>query len=88
MNQGVTEKHYTHAGHVTAYLEAGASDGPAMIFVHGWPERAHSWRHQIPVFAGLGFRVIAPDLRGYGDSSIYLKQSDYGLEKLLVISLP
>ncbi|MGA1758428.1 MAG: alpha/beta hydrolase [Pseudomonadales bacterium] len=69
-------------GHTTAYLEAGPTNGPAMIFVHGWPERAISWRHQLPVFGGLGFRVIAPDQRGYGDSTVYRQLDDYALEKL------
>lgn len=76
-------KQVTYAGHTTAYLCAGPEDGPAMIFVHGWPELSHSWRHQLPVFAALGFRVIAPDLRGYGQSSQYPKTSDYRLECLV-----
>jgi len=47
-------KQVTYAGHTTAYLCAGPEDGPAMIFVHGWPELSHSWRHQLPVFAASG----------------------------------
>ncbi|MBS1886056.1 MAG: alpha/beta hydrolase [Actinobacteria bacterium] len=55
--------------HRTSYLAAGPEDGPLIVFVHGWPDLALSWRNQLPVFAGLGFRAVAPDMRGYGDSS-------------------
>lgn len=48
-------------------LEAG--EGPLVILCHGFPELAFSWRHQIPVLAEAGFRVLAPDMRGYGQSS-------------------
>ena len=41
-------------------------EGPAVILVHGFPELAYSWRHQLPALANAGFRAIAPDMRGYG----------------------
>lgn len=44
-------------------------EGPLVVLLHGFPELAHSWRHQIPALAAAGYRVIAPDQRGYGDSS-------------------
>ena len=40
--------------------------GPAVVFCHGFPELAYSWRHQVPALAAAGFRAIAPDQRGYG----------------------
>ncbi len=43
-------------------------EGPAVIMVHGFPELAFSWRHQMPALAKAGFRAIAPDMRGYGQS--------------------
>ncbi len=43
-------------------------DGPLVIMVHGWPELWYSWRHQIKPIAQAGYRVIAPDVRGYGGS--------------------
>ena len=43
-------------------------DGPLIVLVHGWPELWYSWRHQIKPLADLGFRVVAPDVRGYGGS--------------------
>ena len=39
-----------------------------------------SWRHQLPVFAALGFRAVAPDMRGYGRSSLYARHEDYAIE--------
>lgn len=66
--------------HTTFYYSAGPADGTPVIFVHGWPELAYSWRHQLPVFGALGFRAIAPDMRGYGRSSIPARHEDYALE--------
>jgi len=67
--------------HTTFYLACGAEDAPLMIFVHGWPELSVSWRHQLPCFASLGFRAVAPDMRGYGRSSKYPRHEDYALEQ-------
>jgi pimeloyl-ACP methyl ester carboxylesterase len=47
-------------------LEAGAADAPALLLLHGFPELAWSWRRVMPRLAGSGYRVIAPDQRGYG----------------------
>jgi epoxide hydrolase 4 len=44
---------------------AGPKDGPLLVFLHGFPEFWYGWKEQIPYFAGLGFRVLAPDQRGY-----------------------
>jgi pimeloyl-ACP methyl ester carboxylesterase len=44
-------------------------EGPLVVLCHGFPELAYSWRHQIPALAGAGFRVVAPDMRGFGRSS-------------------
>src|SRR5436309_2944691 len=49
------------------YVEEGA--GPLIVLLHGFPEFWYSWRKQIPALAAAGFRVIAPDLRGYNESS-------------------
>ncbi len=43
-------------------------DGPLVMMIHGWPELWYSWRHQIAPVAKAGFRVVVPDLRGYGGS--------------------
>ena len=44
---------------------AGPPDGPLVLMLHGFPQSSFEWRHQMPVLAGLGFRVVAPDQRGY-----------------------
>jgi pimeloyl-ACP methyl ester carboxylesterase len=44
-------------------------EGPPVVLCHGFPELAYSWRHQLPVLARAGYRVIAPDMRGFGQSS-------------------
>jgi pimeloyl-ACP methyl ester carboxylesterase len=46
-------------------VEAGPADGPLVVFLHGFPEFWYAWRKQIEPFAAAGFRVLAPDLRGY-----------------------
>jgi pimeloyl-ACP methyl ester carboxylesterase len=48
--------------------------------LHGWPELSISWRHQLACFGALGFRAIAPNMRGYGRSSVYTRHEDYAIE--------
>lgn len=60
------------------YVEAGA--GPLVILLHGFPESWWSWRYQVQPLADAGFRVIAPDLRGYGDTD---KQGPYDLDTIV-----
>ena len=57
-------------------------EGPAVVFCHGFPELAYSWRHQLPAVAAAGFRAIAPDQRGYAESSAPPAVTDYGLTEL------
>lgn len=47
---------------------AEKGEGPVVLFIHGFPELWYSWRHQILSLAARGYRAVAPDLRGYGDS--------------------
>src|SRR6516165_8380624 len=49
-----------------AYAEAGRSDGPPVILLHGWPYDIYSYVDVAPLLASAGFRVIVPYLRGYG----------------------
>ena len=42
--------------------------GPLVVLLHGFPESRRSWKRQLPALAAAGFRAVAPDLRGYGDS--------------------
>lgn len=63
-----------------AVYEAGS--GPAVVLLHGFPGLAFTWRHQIPVLVDAGYRVIVPDLRGYGLSDIPEDVEDYDLARL------
>lgn len=65
------------------YLAAGPSAGPLIIFLHGWPAIALTWKHQLLTFASLGFRAIAPDMPGWGKSSSRRITSDYTQEALV-----
>ncbi|WP_288901541.1 alpha/beta hydrolase [uncultured Sneathiella sp.] len=79
----ITENAAKSARHTTFYLSAGPEDGPLIIFVHGWPELSLSWRHQLPAMASLGFLAVAPDMRGYGRSSVYGEHDDYAQEQIV-----
>ncbi|XP_027115987.1 epoxide hydrolase 3 [Coffea arabica] len=48
---------------------AELGQGPLVLFIHGFPELWYSWRHQILFLAAHGYRAVAPDLRGYGDTT-------------------
>ncbi|XP_071703114.1 epoxide hydrolase 2-like isoform X2 [Rutidosis leptorrhynchoides] len=48
---------------------AEMGQGPVILLIHGFPELWYSWRHQITYLASHGYRAIAPDLRGYGDTT-------------------
>ncbi|MBP8242524.1 MAG: alpha/beta fold hydrolase, partial [Thermoflexales bacterium] len=62
--------------------QAGPVDGPLLIFLHGFPEFWYGWRNQIEHFATLGYRVWAPDQRGYNLSDKPDAISDYTLDTL------
>jgi len=57
----------TNGIHLNVALD-GPENGPLVLLIHGFPESWYSWRHQIPALAEAGYRVAAPDVRGYGDS--------------------
>jgi pimeloyl-ACP methyl ester carboxylesterase len=65
---GLSESYVTVNDVRLHYVEAGQS-GPLVILLHGFPEFWYSWRRQIPALAEAGFRVIAPDMRGYNLSA-------------------
>jgi soluble epoxide hydrolase/lipid-phosphate phosphatase len=56
--------------------------GPAVLLLHGFPELAFSWRHQLPALAAAGYRAIAPDQRGYGKSDVPGRIEDYTVQCL------
>jgi pimeloyl-ACP methyl ester carboxylesterase len=56
--------------------------GPTILCVHGWPELAHSWRHQVAHFTERGYTVAAMDVRGFGGSSAPPEVERYTLREL------
>lgn len=62
------------------YVEAG--EGPLVILLHGFPEFWISWRHQIPALVEAGYRVIAPDMRGYNLTDSPSRVSQYKIDLL------
>jgi pimeloyl-ACP methyl ester carboxylesterase len=61
---------------------AGPAGGRPVVLCHGFPELWYSWRHQLRSLAEAGYRVYAPDLRGYGRSSHPTEVADYGSDQL------
>ncbi|TYG38991.1 hypothetical protein ES288_D13G268700v1 [Gossypium darwinii] len=56
---------------------AEKGEGPLILFLHGFPELWYSWRNQINGLAALGYRALAPDLRGYGGTDAPDSVADY-----------
>lgn len=80
MTGSVDPDHFTHhtvdlGGLPVHYVEAG--EGPAVLLLHGFPYTWFEWRHQIGALASAGYRVIAPDIRGFGDSGKPARTEDY-----------
>jgi len=57
-------------------------DGPPLVLCHGFPELAYSWRHQMQPLADAGYRVLAPDQRGYGATDKPSAVGDYDIDHL------
>ena len=64
-------------------LVAGPEDGPVVFMLHGFPQGAIEWRHQIPTLASMGFRVIAPNQRGYSPGARPQGVEAYGIPNLV-----
>ncbi|XP_062941922.1 bifunctional epoxide hydrolase 2 isoform X2 [Cynocephalus volans] len=62
------------------FVELGS--GPPVCLCHGFPESWFSWRYQIPALAQAGYRVLAVDMKGYGDSSAPPEIEEYSMEVL------
>ena len=57
--------------------------GPPVVLLHGFPDSGWVWRHQVPALAAAGYRVIVPDLRGYGRSDKPAAVAAYGIQLLV-----
>ena len=76
-------QYFDHDGLRLAYYEAGEVTDPVVVLLHGWPEIAYSWAHQIHVLADAGFHVVAPDLRGFGRSSAPQGKEHYAIAQMV-----
>jgi pimeloyl-ACP methyl ester carboxylesterase len=54
--------------------------GVPVVLLHGWPDSGHLWRHQVPYLVDHGFRVVVPDMRGFGQSERPAEVSAYALQ--------
>ncbi|MGZ4676372.1 MAG: alpha/beta fold hydrolase [Acidimicrobiia bacterium] len=76
----MTTRRIAVAGGELALVDEG--DGFPVLLVHGFPELAFSWRHQIPALTAAGYRILAPDMRGYGASLRPEAIEDYDITHL------
>lgn len=78
MNSHAIEYELIGAGNITLHVASmGPADGEPVVLLHGFPQTNWCWRHVMPLLAQAGYRVLAPDLRGYGKSS---KQGPFDLD--------
>ena len=77
------EEHYIPTNGINLHVvQAGPKDGPLLILLHGFPEFWYGWKHQISYLARAGYRVWAPDQRGYNLSDKPKEVSAYNLDYL------
>jgi pimeloyl-ACP methyl ester carboxylesterase len=69
--------------HVFDALTAGPENGDLVLMLHGFPETSYTWRNQIPRLAAAGFRVVAPDQRGYSPGARPGTVDDYAMRYLV-----
>src|SRR3954462_11286088 len=67
-----TEIHYEVTG-----------EGRPVVLLHGFPDSGRLWRHQVPALTGAGYRVIVPDMRGYGRSARPVEVDAYNILHLV-----
>ncbi len=78
----MNERARVNVGEISmSYVTAG--DGDPVILLHGFPENSHSYRFQLPALAEAGYRAIAPDLRGYGETDAPEGVAEYAFPKLV-----
>lgn len=82
MTETRTRRVATAPGIELVVHEAGTPGDPVVVLCHGFPETAHSWRHQMQPLADAGFHVLAPDQRGYGHSSAPRDVEAYHIDRL------
>ncbi|QQV78004.1 alpha/beta hydrolase [Sphingomonas aliaeris] len=83
LQPGWRESHRAIDGVTLHVVDAGPVDGPVVILLHGFPEFWWAWRYQIDPLAEAGYRVIVPDMRGYGESDPPQDVASYTLDTLV-----
>lgn len=79
----LTSGTFSTARHTSHYIESGPAGGPLMMFLHGWPSIGLMWRAHIDAFAADGWHCVAPDLRGFGGSSVPQAPEAYSIEEVV-----
>lgn len=76
---------FDRSGLRLSYLDSAPNDRarPAVLLLHGFPDSAEMWCAQIEALHAAGFRAIAPDMRGYGESDMAAQTADYRMEQVL-----
>ncbi len=76
--QTMEKTRYVQSNGIRMHI-AEAGQGPLVVLLHGFPELWYSWRHQLPALASVGYHVVAPDLRGYGQTDAPPAVESYSL---------
>jgi pimeloyl-ACP methyl ester carboxylesterase len=74
---------YRHDGLTFDVTDQGPLDGDPVVLLHGWPERATSWRKVTPLLHARGLRTYAPDQRGYSKGARPTRRRDYAMQVLV-----
>lgn len=77
------ELHYVTVDPTPAAVDHPTGDAPLVVLLHGFPEFWYAWRHQLTPLAEAGYRVVAPDLRGYNRSSQPSGVDSYRMDELV-----
>jgi pimeloyl-ACP methyl ester carboxylesterase len=78
---------FTRNGLTFDVTDAGPPDGDVVVLLHGYPENRTSWQSVTPLLTDAGYRVLAPDQRGYSPRARPLRRRDYRTEELVADTL-
>ncbi len=73
---------FIEANHLRFEVDMCGDGDKLALCLHGFPEHSISWRYQLPMLAELGYKAWAPNMRGYGNSSVPMFMEDYSIENL------
>ncbi|TDC98647.1 alpha/beta hydrolase [Nonomuraea deserti] len=79
----ITHRTLTLDGGLRMHVAEAGAKGPLVVLLHGWPDCWYSWRHQLPALAAAGYRAVAPDQRGCGETDVPPHVADYTIEHLV-----